>query len=293
MAETSLIVTAWRELYLQETIDNLIENLTGDYEIIVVLDGYWPKPIIRDHPRLILLHRERRGMRAALNAAASIAQGETLIKLDAHCAIAKGLNQVLYEDCPDNAIMVPRRYSLFLDDWEPKRSRRIVDYEFLCHPSANKGRMHGKPWKERAMERCNKLIDENMTFQGSCWAMKRNHFWDRLGGYSEEGYGTFICEAQEIGLKTWLGGGRTLVNKKTWYAHLWKGEQYRNKFNETFGDKYTRVGHSEYVDGNKFNTDYWMNNRWEGRQHDLSWLIERFWPIPSWPEDRNEWTWKS
>jgi hypothetical protein len=31
-----------------------------------------------------------------------------------------------------------------------------------------------------------------------------------------------------------------------------------------------------------------MHDRWEGRKRDLKWLIQRFWPLPGWPEDWEE-----
>ena len=58
-------------------------------------------------------------------------------------------------------------------------------------------------------------IVEEMCFQGSCWFMTRYHYWEFLGGMNSHGYGTFSQEPQEIGLKTWLGGGAIKVNKKT------------------------------------------------------------------------------
>jgi hypothetical protein len=32
-----------------------------------------------------------------------------------------------------------------------------------------------------------------------------------------------------------------------------------------------------------------MRNLWPNRVHDIAWLIEKFWPVPFWPEDRNLW----
>ena len=103
--------------------------------------------------------------------------------------------------------------------------------------------------------------------------MSTRHFRDFLGGMSEEGYGGFIQEPQEIGLKTWLGGGRVVVNKKTWYAHLHKGK--------TYGRGYP-VRAKEFHDGSTYSTDFWMNNRWSRRVHDMRWLVEKFAPVPTW-----------
>ena len=40
--------------------------------------------------------------------------------------------------------------------------------------------------------------------------------------------------------------------------------------------------------GRLYCIDYWMNNKWEKRAHDWEWLLKKFWPVPSWPEDWQE-----
>jgi glycosyltransferase involved in cell wall biosynthesis len=297
MAKLSLIIPSRHELYLQQTVEDILVKATGEIEIIVVLDGYWPDPPLREDDRLITVHRDRRGMRAAINSAVAIAKGEYLMKVDAHCMFPLGFDEVLKADCDGDWVVIPRRYSLLLETWGIKQDRPLVDYEYLSYPYGDKKTVHGdsvglhaRVWKARGIEKVDKLVDENMTFQGSCWFTTREHFTKRIGFLQEEGYGTFIGEPQEIGLKTWLGGGKCVVNKKTFYAHLWKGKPYRAAFMEKYGTSYTRVGHSELVTGNAFSVDYWINNRWKDRIHDLSWLVERFWPVQSWPEDRTLWT---
>ena len=71
-----------------------------------------------------------------------------------------------------------------------------------------------------------------------------------------------------------------MINKNTWYAHLHKGKEYGRGY---FMNK------SENDRGNQYCDDYWMNNRWEKRTYNLDYLIERFWPVPTWPEDRSLW----
>ena len=90
-------------------------------------------------------------------------------------------------------------------------------------------------------------------------------------------------------MKVWLSGGRVMVNKKTWYAHLWKGRDYRQKFREKYGREYTRVGRQERKRGNAYSLDYWFFDRWPQARYDLAWLVERFYPVPGWSEDREEW----
>jgi glycosyltransferase involved in cell wall biosynthesis len=284
----SIIIPARQELYLQNTISDVLTKATGDIEVIAILDGYWPDPPLKDDKRLIVIHRERKGMRAAINAGIAVSRGEYIMKTDAHCMFAPGFDETLKADCDGDWIVVPRRYSLDIDTWNVRLEKMPVDYEYLGWPYhkrmslGTKAGFHAWTWDARIEERADRLIDENMIFQGSCWCTTRTHFDRQIGRMNEEGYGTFIGEALELGLKTWLGGGKVMVNKKTWYAHLYKGKGYREKYQALFNTPYSRVGFAERKVGNAFTVKHWMNES-------LSWLIERFWPIPSWPEDRSEW----
>jgi len=278
MPKVSVIIPARNEVFLGKTIEDLLTKATGEIEIIAVLDGYWPEPKIPDDDRLILIHRgSPLGMRAAINAAAAIAHGKYLMKCDAHCMFAPGFDEVLKADCEENWIVIPRRLRLDAENWcieESSKHKVPIDYEYLGAPGYFGAK--GNRWDERSRARLNDpkyIIDENMSFQGSCWFMTKNHFDNFLHGMSEEGYGTFVREAQEIGLKTWLGGGKIMTNKKTWYAHLHKGPKYGRMY---FIDK------REKEKGNAYCDDFWFNNRWTEALHDLAWLIERFWPVPSW-----------
>jgi hypothetical protein len=39
------------------------------------------------------------------------------------------------------------------------------------------------------------------------------------------------------------------------------------------------------VRGAKYSADFWMNNRWEKQTLKIEKLIEKFWPVPTWPKD--------
>lgn len=285
--KVSIIIPSRNEQFLAKTVDDIFNNATGSIEVLTVLDGYWPAPILQDRPNLVIIHRgQAQGMRPAINSAASIAKGEYLMKCDAHCMFAEGFDEVLQADCDDDWVVVPRRYSLDAENWERKK-KGPTDYHYLqCPLKSNDGALHGRPWNKRRDKRRDILIDDEMSSQGSCWFMSRRH-WDWLGGLHLEGYGDFIQEFQEIGMKTWLGGGQVKINKNTWYAHLHKGN--------TYGRGY-KVSRSSWHRGCHYSADLWLNNRWEERVHDFKWLIEKFWPVPTWPEDYHslwsgtEWT---
>jgi glycosyltransferase involved in cell wall biosynthesis len=279
MADVSIIIPSRNEMFLQHTITDLLKN-GSDIEIIAVLDGYWTNPPLIEDKRLIQLHRgTAMGMRAAINSAAAIAKGKFLMKCDAHCMFAEGYDEVLKANCDDNWVVIPRRYSLDAENWCIEKNGKLPrDYHYLCYPDPNKGEdrgMHGVEWWARCRERSDPQydIDDEMSSQGSCWFMTKYHFDNFLHGLSEEGYGSFAQEFQEIGNKTWLGGGAVKINKKVWYAHLHKGKRYGRMYPQSRTELITHINWS---------ADYWMGNKWEGRIHDFSWLIDKFAPVPTW-----------
>ena len=283
MAKVSVIIPARNETFLPQTVEDLISKAAGDVEVITVLDGYWPDPPLPNHPNLIQLHRSApMGMRAAINAAANIARGEFLMKCDAHCMFADGYDEVLKANCDEHWVVIPRRFSLDAENWIINENGKPPrDYHYLCYPHWDKGHdqgLHGVEWWGRGKERSSPEynIDDNMSCQGSCWFMPRKHFTDFLGGLSEVGYGTFTQEFQEVGNKTWLGGGEVKVNKLTWYAHLHKGKTYGRMWHQSREDR------DEVLRGHNWSAWYWMTNQWTERVHDFEWLIEKFWPVPTW-----------
>lgn len=282
----SIVIPSRNEKFLQPTIEDLIKNARGEVEIIVVLDGYWPDPQLPDYSNVVILHRGKSlGMRNAINSAVAISRGDYIMKIDAHCMVAEGYDLALLESCEDNYVVIPRRKRLDADNWCIKDvGKPDVDYEYVSFPDnpADFGGpgLNGKIWTQRALERKDILIDDNLSFQGSCWFMKKTYFYE-LELMDEENYGAFWNEAQEIGMKCWLSGGRVITNKKTWYAHLHKGK--------THGRGYS-LDHNLMTIGATY-TKKWFKFKeaWSKQTIPLSDLIEKFWPVPTWPEDRNLW----
>lgn len=269
-----------------DTILDIAKHAEGDVELIAVLDGYWPNPALPDLPNLVTLHKgTNEGMRPAINDGARVATGEFLLKMDGHCSIDQGWDTTLKTNYHENNwVMVPRRDRLDPDTWGVQYTGKPpVDYHYLSYPFERPGDsscgMHGTIWNQRIKERKNKPefdIDDEMSSQGSCWFMSKEHWDKRLIELDVSKYGNFIQEFQEIGLKTWLGGGAVKINKKLTYLHLHKGPK--------FGRGYF-ISKEAMRRGSEFAIDYWMNDRWEGRVHNLKWLIEKFSPVPTWPAD--------
>jgi hypothetical protein len=110
--------------------------------------------------------------------------------------------------------------------------------------------------------------------------MSREHFFDHLGGL-DNAYGTHGMEPQEICFKTWLGpwDGRVIVNKKAWNAHMHKGRQRSRGY---------WLGKDETFKSYDYCARYWMANNWPQQKRELGWLIDKFSPVPTWPDNWRE-----
>lgn len=283
----SVIIPARNERFLQQTIDDLLKNSLGEIEIIAVLDGYWPDIPLKDDPRLRIIHRGRaRGMRAAINAGVAIANGKYIMKIDGHCLVGEGFDEILKADCEPNWIVTPRRKRLDAENWSIQDvGKPDIDYMYLSYPDDPNdfggAGFNGKNWEEknRDPKLKEKLIDDLMSSQGSAWFMHRNYFYE-LELMDEDSYGPFWNESQELFLKCWLSGGRCVVNKKTFYAHLHKGKKYGRGYH---------LPEDWLKQGAGYTKKWLTNSAWHKQTLPLSWLIERFWPVPTWPDDRKKW----
>lgn len=279
----SAIIPSRNERFLEPTVRDLLAKARGDLEIIVVLDGYWPDPPLPDDPRLKILHRGTAlGMRPAINAAVQMATGEYLLKADAHTMWDEGFDLKLKADYHEsNWILIPRRYALEPEKWEidPSNGKYPIDYHRLVEPFHAYGDstpgLHGTYWSERKHARKDIALDDEMSSQGSAWFMARAH-WERLGPTDIAKYGNFWHEIQELGLKTWLSGGAMKVTKRTWYAHLYKGQRYGRGYS-TRG-----MGHEA---GTAFCTWFWMTDQpFPGKCRTMRWFVEQFMPVPTWDD---------
>lgn len=290
MSKLSCVIPSRDPRFLARTVAGMLSAAAGDIEIIVVLDGIeLTEPLPNDARVRVVALPQPRGMRAALNAARGLVRGEYVLKCDEHCLFADGFDEIVKADCPDYAMLIPRRYSLDAENWcienNPKGPR---DYHYLTSPvwsirERSDFSVQGMEWPERTRQRMVGFdVDETLSLQGSCYVMTRAHY-ERLGPLQEAGYGTFAQEPQELGLKTQLGGGVMLTTKRTWYAHLHKGSRYGRGY---------RPNRSEIASGHEYSAWYWLTDQWPERVNDMRWLAEKWWPVPTWPADTLErWDW--
>lgn len=288
----SVIIPSRQPEYLQQTVDGLLNNAEGEVEIIIIFDGIWPDALLKPDKRIVYMHQgtqhNNQGMRYAINNGVAVARGDYIMKIDEHCIVDKGYDVKLIADCEDDWCVIPRRYRVDWEKWQVlEDGRPPVDYMILDYPYQRPNDitcgLHGSEHREEYWKKKDILIDDVMTCQGSCYFMPKK-LWERvIGKMDEDVYGPFTQEAQEICNKVWFSGGRVVVNKKTWYAHMHKGKRGKGY---GFSNAQYKVHQKEMNKGRLYCIDYWMNTKDYPR--DFDWLMAKFWPVPGWPENWKE-----
>ena len=297
--DLSVIIPARNEEWLKRTVEDVLAKKKGNTEVIVILDGAWANPPLEDHKDLtVIYHAENIGQRAAINEGAKLSQAKFIMKLDAHCIVDEGFDLKLMADCEYTWTVIPRMYNLHAFDWVCEKCK-FRKYQgptpSLCEKCGGKmardiiwlprwhkrsdfmrfdSDLHFQYWggfKERKEAQGD--IADTMSFVGACWFLHRKRYWE-LGG-SEESFGSWGQQGTEWACKTWLSGGRVVVNKKTWFSHLFRTQ------GGDFGFPYPQSGR-QVDNARKKSKDFFVKGEWKGAIHPLSWLIEKFAPIPGW-----------
>lgn len=304
MRDLSVIIPARNEMFLAQTIDDVLKNARADTEVIAICDGYWPDPPIKDNNRVILVHHtDSMGQRASINEGARISQSKYIMKLDAHCALDEGFDAKLIEDCQKDWVMVPAQYNLYAFDWvcqecqnrtyqgfKPKLCEKCQSNNFIMDiiwkPRLNRlttswrfdRTLHFQYWREykKRLEAKGDLI-ETMSFIGACMFLERDRFWE-LGGM-DENHGSWGQFGTEWACKSWLSGGKLITSKKTWYAHLFRTGNFSKDGSSSFPYP---LSNEDIEKARLYSQDLWLNDKWEKAKYPLSWLIEKFKPIPDW-----------
>jgi glycosyltransferase involved in cell wall biosynthesis len=302
--DLSVIIPARNEEWLPETINSTLKAIRGDTEIIVLLDGYWPEKGIVDDPKLKLVHYgESIGQRAATNQGVKLSEAKYIMKLDAHCSLDEGFDVKLMADMQYDWTVIPRMYNLHVFDWQclkcnnqtyqgPKpvkcdKCDNTTDFEkkVIWQPRWNRmsdfarfdSSLHFQYWNDyKNRPEAKGDICDTMCQIGACWMMDRNRYWE-LGGL-DEAHGSWGQMGVEISCKTWLSGGRQVVNKKTWFSHLFRTQP-------GFGFPYPNPG---VLQAREYSKKLWIENKWEGAKHKLPFIIEKFSPVPEWSDSKNK-----
>jgi hypothetical protein len=112
--------------------------------------------------------------------------------------------------------------------------------------------------------------------------LERERYWEL--DICDEQHGSWGQQGTEVACKTWLSGGRLLVNKRTWFAHMFRTQ------GGDFGFPYPLSG-SAVGQARNYSKQLWNAERpdempdWDKARYPLSWLIDRFAPVPDWEDE--------
>lgn len=309
MKELSILIPSRNEEFLYRTVQDALENIEADTEIIVVLDGGWTDPPVPQHERVNVIYvSEAIGQRAATNLACRLSKAKYVCKIDAHCSFDKGFDRKMIDfmkEQGDDVTAVPimrnlwayswncrdcnwKKYQCSTPDkcercgstnlrkkmmWVGKHNPQSTSYCFDSVPHFQ----YFEDWKHREpyiSDKADKGFTETMSLQGSCFMATREKY---LGlKLCDEALGSWGNQGIEVACKTWLSGGRVLVNHNTWYAHMFRR-------GGDFGFPYPQGG--KHVSRTKQRVkDLFWEQKYEHQIYPLSWLIEKFSPVNGWKQ---------
>lgn len=302
MASLSVLIPARCERWLSRTVADVCANKRGDTNVIVILDGAWPEPgyELQQHPDVhVVYHADPIGQRAATNLAARLSTADYVMKADAHVAFDEGFDVKLMaaaEELGPGVVQIPAQYNLHCFDWMCDDCG-IRTYQGPTPASCSCGStsLHREMvWKPRLSRRTERWrFDSDLHFQywggardegdfvetmsclGACWFLSREHYWTLDG--MDESHGSWGQMGVELACKTWLSGGRMVTNRRTFFAHLFRTQ------GGDFSFPYPMTG-KEQESARQYSRALWFGNNWPRQIRPLSWLVEKFAPVPSWHE---------
>jgi len=301
--ELSIIIPSRNEMFLTNTVEDLLSNIEGNTEVIVVLDGAPAVSPLPTDSRLRVLYFETSiGQREAANEAVKVSSAKYVMKVDAHCAFDKGFDVKMLEAIKghDDWTMAPLMRNLHVFDWVcPNGHRRYQGLSGVCE-TCGKETIRDVVWIPKQSpktfswcfdstphfqyfgefskrEEGRGDITPSMSLQGSCFMLTRDKWW-KLGICDDGVFGSWGSQGIEVACKTWLSGGSVMVNHNTWYAHL-----FRTKGGD-FGFPY-KLSHNQVARAKRQARRLFFENRWDKAIHPLSWLVQKFWPIKGWSDE--------
>lgn len=292
--QLSVLMPSRNEMFTARTIQQVLDNSSEVTEVICVLDGQWPPLPIPQHERVTIVYLPKSvGQRAATNIAASLSKAKYVMKLDSHCALSPGFDRILIDDFIKDSVMLPKMYNLHAFDWLCEKGHRryqgpsgpckecglptTMDILWKAKPSPETTAMRFdrdlkfQYWGDYKKQQKGDIV-ETMSILGACWMVERDNYWK--WNLSDEGHGSWGQQGTEVACKGWTGGSGVYVNKKCWFAHMFRTQ------GGDFGFPYPISG-SDVDKARKYSKDLWMNNKWKEAKRPFQFIIDKFNP-PDW-----------
>ena len=309
--ELSILIPSRNEMFLKNTVEDILLHREADTEVIAFLDGEWASPPLTQDERVSIIHVNKPvGQRAGTNLACKLAKGKYVMKVDAHCSFDQGFDRKMIEGFQkkgDNVTMVPIMRNLWAFDWKcyhcgwkkyqgptPEKCgqcgkgdkmRRKMMWVGKHNPQSTSYCFDKEPhfqyfedWKHRPKYTEDKKegFTETMSLQGSCFMCTREKYWEL--NLCDEKLGNWGNQGIELACKTWLSGGEVLVNHNTWYAHMFRTQ------GGDFGFPWPAGGRDTQRTKDSVKDLLW-NKKWDKQVRPLSWLIRKFSPVKGWSEE--------
>ena len=308
--DLSVIIPSRNEEFLSRTVEGVLDKKRGKTEVIVIMDGSWANPPLKDHPDVtIVYHKKSIGQRAAVNEGVKLSKAKFILKLDGHCIMDEGFDVKLMANIEHDWVVIPAQYNLHSFNWRCKKcgnewyqgrtpkkcympgesrgeNKKCDSKEFqrvmVWKPRFNRrsehwrfdSDLHFQYWGSfKKREEAKPTISPTMSCLGACWFLYRDRYWE-LDGLEEE-WGSWGQMGTELGAKSWLSGGKMMVNKNTWFAHMFRTQ------GGDFGFPYPQSG-NQIAHARKRSKQFFKEGGWDKAIHDMDWLINRFAPVPGW-----------
>lgn len=158
--------------------------------------------------------------------------------------------------------------------WKKRESRRNEFYRF-------DKTLHFQYWGSfKTRPEAQSELAPTLSIPGSFFMLTRQKYWEL--DICDEKHGSWGQQGVEVCCKTWLSGGQVMVNKKTWYTHMFRTQ------GGDFGFPYP-ISTSEQERARWYSRKLWLGpnlkERWPLALYDIGWLLEKFRPVPDWHDD--------
>lgn len=313
--DLSILIPSRNEMFVSNTVADIIKNKRGKTQVIVGLDGAPADPAIAEHPDVMILQVSKSlGQRGMTNALARLSQAKYVAKSDAHCKFKEGFDVDLMKamEGHDNWTIVPTMKNLHAFDWKcmqcgkktyqgptpgtPKGITKCEDCgnenydtfkrKLVWHakesPNSTSFCFDPEPHFQYFGEFKNRPegkgdLTPTMSLQGSFFMLTRDKYWE-LNISDEKTFGSWGSQGIEVACKTWLSGGEVMCLQTTWYAHMFRTQG--GDFSFPYPQQQSQVNEAKAKARQLF-----FESKFEGQIRPLSWLIEKFWPVQGWSDE--------
>jgi glycosyltransferase involved in cell wall biosynthesis len=233
MNSVSVIIPAHNEeQWLNRTIDNFLSTAKGKVEVVVVLNGYDQEV---DPRAVVLRYPNNMGERAAMNAAAAVATGKYLLRIDAHCDIDDGWDVKMVSS------MTPKRVLVAVLTATDKQWKRIPGHWYgFCKLLPT---MEEKWWHKKEYE----VTEPNMALTGCAMMIAKDFYWS-FGG-ADETLPAMGAIGPEFALRGHLDGDGVYTRTDVICGHIFDTGGYdtggvldaRKALQERYGHRYKEI----------------------------------------------------